>query len=94
MPNLDTPGDWSEANWKNDTPGNYQNHIGEIGDDIMIWVYGDCGRFGVKVGTGSRISENRHVASGIETEQQAKLKAIEFMQNYSSKQDVLNYINP
>lgn len=98
MLEIEIPGEWDKAGWKNTTPGNYQNHIGEITEDgsreVMVWVYGDVGRFGVKVGTSTRLDDSRHYETNIETEQEAKLKAVEFMREYATKEDALDYINP
>jgi len=93
------PGDWEKAGWKSTEVGNYQNHVLEINDEdgktiITLWIAGSGADYRIKVGTDTRLRNSRHITrTKYEDEDKAKMRAIEFAQEYPTLKDVQEYLN-
>lgn len=74
---------WEKDHWKVTQPGNWKEFIA-VNGDLMLWLTNTReNSWGIKVGTGTRLSESTHLSrADFSSRDEALLAAADFMQQY------------
>ena len=84
------PGGWNKDKWRVTQPGNRKWFYAEHDNGVMLWLTDPGGRgdnWSVKAGTGTRLNQSSHVASGIPNKQMAEGVIQEVMKKHSTDPD-------